>query len=104
MKNKKYIIDAFNKASGTYTEYSTLQIAVCRALIKLLNPRLLHKKNIVDFACGTGTSTKMLIDSDKSGKYYAIDFADKALTIAQNSLSGLNVTFLLGDYNDQHFT
>ena len=97
------ILQAFNKAAATYTEHSQIQLQTCNSLIELLEPNLFHSQNIADFACGTGISTKNLIDAYGYNQYYAIDFAAQALLVAKNKLAEFNVNFIIGNYNTRQF-
>jgi len=97
------ISQAFNKASTTYTAHSQLQLQTCNTLITLLKPYLFHQQKIADFACGTGISTKKLIDTYGHNQYYAIDFAQQAVLVAKNQLAALDVNFIIGNYNTRHF-
>jgi malonyl-CoA O-methyltransferase len=98
------IVQAFNKAAATYTEHSQIQLQTCNSLIELLEPNLFHFQNIADFACGTGISTKNLIDAYGYNQYYAIDFAAQALLVAKNKLAEFNVNFIIGNYNTRQFS
>ncbi len=97
------IFQAFNKAATTYTAHSQVQLQACNALIELLAPNLFHEQKIADFACGTGTSTKKLIEAYGYNQYYAIDFAEQVLLVAKNELAEFNVNFIIGNYNTRHF-
>lgn len=100
----KIILQSFNKAAATYTEHSQVQLQTCSALIELLGPNLFHDQNIVDFACGTGTSTKKLIDTyGRQNRYYAIDFAEQAVSVANSQLAAFSVNFIIGNYNTRYF-
>jgi len=98
------ILQAFNKAAATYTEHSQIQLQTCNSLIELLAPNLFRSQNIADFACGTGISTKNLIEAYGYNQYYAIDFAAQALLVAKNKLAEFNVNFIIGNYNTNHFS
>ena len=97
------ISQAFNRASTTYTAHSKVQLQTCNTLIALLKPYLFHQQKIADFACGTGLSTKMLIDTYGHNQYYAIDFAEQSVLVAKNQLATLDVNFIIGNYNISHF-
>ena len=97
------ILQAFNKAAATYTEHSQIQLQTCNSLIELLAPNLFHSQNIADFACGTGISTKNLIDAYGYNQYYAMDFAAQALLVAKDKLAEFNVNFIIGNYNTRQF-
>jgi len=97
------IMQAFNKAATTYAEHSQVQLQTCNALIELLKPHSFHQKKIADFACGTGISTRKLIDTYGYNQYYAIDFAEQALLGAKSALNEFNVNFIIGNYNNRQF-
>ena len=77
----------FNRAALTYDLSCSVQNTVCLQAIQVL---LNHQKvfdNIADFGCGTGESTNGLMKHLKCKRCYAVDFAEKLLTVARNKLS-----------------
>jgi ubiquinone/menaquinone biosynthesis C-methylase UbiE len=60
--------------------------------------------HIVDLACGTGESTKQLVQTINYKKCYAIDLAQNLLSIAKNKLNSFeNIKFFLGDIDRKIF-
>ena len=53
----------FNKAAPSYDQNCTIQNEICKQSIELLLLYENHFNYIADFACGTGESTKQLIQS-----------------------------------------
>ena len=77
----------FNRAALTYDLNCSVQNTVCLQAIQVL---LNHQKvfdNIADFGCGTGESTNGLMKHLECKRCYAVDFAEKLLTVAKNKLS-----------------
>lgn len=98
---KEKIRAKFDKAASTYDQNCTIQNEVCEQSIELLVRHQNHFKNIADFACGTGESTKRLIQQVSYSHCYAIDFASKLLSIAKKKLSQEHkVDFVHGDMDD----
>src|SRR3989338_7278623 len=88
----------FNKACKTYDNHCDVQNKICEKTIQLL----LNHKNYFeitgDFACGSGESTKQLINYIQYKKCYGIDFSENLLNNAKNKLSGIE--FILSDFDD----
>ena len=94
---------SFNKASDTYDAYSFIQREVCKNLLKQLKDLNFRHDVIADFACGTGVSTREIINVFSFKTLYAIDFCDKLLAKAKNKKLGSKVIFILADFDDVVF-
>lgn len=101
---KTKIRDQFNRSADSYDQDCEIQNEICKQSINLLLKQQNQFKNIADLACGTGESTKQLIQSIYYEKCYAIDFAHKLLSIAKNKLiHNQKVNFVLGDLDNLLF-
>lgn len=94
---------SFNRASDTYDEYSFIQREVCKNLLKQLKNLNFRHDVIADFACGTGISTREIINVFSCKTLYAIDFCDELLEKAKNKKLGSKVIFILADFDDVVF-
>lgn len=94
---------SFNRASDTYDEYSLIQREVCKNLLKQLKNLNFRHDVIADFACGTGISTREIINVFSCKTLYAIDFCDELLEKAKNKKLGSKVIFILADFDDVVF-
>lgn len=97
MSNKEKIRSNFNKAARTYDQYCHVQNKICLQAITLLLKQQIFFDCIADFACGTGESTSKLLRYIHHKKCYAIDFAEKLLTVAKTKLSNKNIDFVCED-------
>jgi malonyl-ACP O-methyltransferase BioC len=95
---KEKIRLSFNRAYNTYDNYCILQNSICEKLITQLKQYVSNTGSIVDLGCGTGNSTKLLIDNFAHKKIYAVDIADKLLVKAKHKLASYNVDILLADF------
>ncbi|QHG92594.1 methyltransferase domain-containing protein [Coxiella endosymbiont of Amblyomma sculptum] len=109
MLNKKIRIQrCFNKASKTYDNYGHMPIRICKELLSRL--KTLEKESafdhetIVDFACGTGISTREINSTFSYKNLYAIDFCDSLLDEARKKVKNSNVMFILADFDDFLFS
>lgn len=91
----------FNKAASTYDEYCDVQNEICNHLINQLYKYQTQFNHIADFACGTGESTKKLIDSVKYKKCYGMDFSENLLLLAQHKLEDRKIVFIQGDFEER---
>jgi malonyl-CoA O-methyltransferase len=92
--NQDKIRDCFNKAQESYDHHCDIQIQTSISLINELKKLNLNPKNIIDLGCGTGITTKYLINLYKTyHKFYAIDIADKLLSKARIRLEEYNIVF-----------
>ena len=63
----------------------------------------IQTKIIADFACGTGISTKAVVDSFPYQNLYAIVFCEKLLMQTKSKLKESNVKFILADFETNVF-
>ncbi len=96
LKNKIRL--SFNRAYNTYDNCCMLQSSICEKLIIQLKQYISNASSIVDLGCGTGNSTKLLIDNFAHKKIYAVDIADKLLAKAKYKLAQYEVNILLADF------
>ena len=94
---------SFNKAWRTYDKFSHIQNKIAQTSVSLLTKYNNIFNNIGDFACGTGQSTKIILNNIRYKKCYAIDFADNLLKLAKNNNLHKNVKFILADFNEYIF-
>ncbi len=92
----------FNHSVDTYDSHCTVQNAVCDEAIELLIKYSNSFNCIADFACGTGESTKNLIENVNYRKCYAVDFSEKLLNTAKGKLDH-QVEFILSDFDHSLF-
>jgi malonyl-CoA O-methyltransferase len=103
-KIKEKIKRGFNKAVKTYDQHCSVQNQVSDVALNMLVNHQINFSHIADLACGTGESTKRLINSVHYRKCSAIDFAESALLLAKDKLSGdENIEFVLGDFDETLF-
>jgi malonyl-ACP O-methyltransferase BioC len=100
---KEKIKYRFNKAYRTYDQNCFIQDYIAKQSVALLCRHSKNFCNISDFACGTGQSTIALINNVNYKKCYAIDFAQKLLSIARNKITNSNVKFILSDIDTYIF-
>ena len=91
----------FNKACRTYDKHCAVQNKICEKTIHLLLTHRNYFDSVGDFACGTGESTKQLVNNIQYKKCYGIDFSENLLNNAKNKLS--EVEFLLSDFDNVVF-
>jgi malonyl-CoA O-methyltransferase len=104
IKIKEKIRRSFNKAVKTYDQHCCVQNQVADVALNMLVNYQINFSHIVDLACGTGESTKRLINSVHYMKCSAIDFAESALLLAKNKLSEHeSIEFVLGDFDEELF-
>jgi malonyl-CoA O-methyltransferase len=80
-----------------------LQSDICNNLVMQLKKYISSARSIVDLGCGTGNSTKQLIDNFVYEKIYAVDIADKLLAKAEHKLAQHNVDILHADFEQTIF-
>ena len=88
-------------AYKTYDRYCSVQNKICEKTIQLLLNHQHYFETAGDFACGTGESTKQLVNHIQYKKCYGIDFSENLLNNARNKLS--DVEFVLSDFDDVVF-
>src|SRR5690349_5128323 len=95
---KKHIKLRFDKSYKTYDQYCSIQNNICDKTIKLLLKHACKPKYLADFACGTGESTKKLVERFKYYKCYGIDLSDVLLQTAKHKLPS-DVDFIAADFD-----
>lgn len=109
MSTTKKTIDSYNKFAQDYTNYlndsSNFWNAYLEApaLISILKP-LVSNKKVLDLGCGSGISSKKLIDIN--AKVVGIDISEEMIKIAKKSIA--NANFYVGNienlpFNNQEF-
>ncbi len=94
---------AFNRAAESYDHYNSLQATVARTLIEQLRNYCDHAKFAVDFGCGSGESTQMLLDGVRCQQVVAVDIADRLLEQARRKLTCRGVNVCFGNFNHALF-
>ncbi|MCP3679432.1 MAG: methyltransferase domain-containing protein [Gammaproteobacteria bacterium] len=94
---------AFNRAAESYDHYSSLQATVARKLIDQLGDHCDHATFAVDFGCGSGESTQMLLDGIHCQQVVAVDIADRLLEQARHKLACRGVNVCFGNFNHALF-
>lgn len=69
----------FDESSSTYDEYSKPQQHASHVLIALIRPYLLKGVSILDCGCGTGVTTKIILNNLETASVYAIDLSEPSL-------------------------
>ena len=100
---KQKIIKSFNKADSSYDFDCQLQNNVCLPCLDLLNRKKRYFHSIVDLACGTGNSTKYLIEKINHSKCYAVDFSENLLQLAKSKNQTNDIEFILSDFDNLDF-
>lgn len=90
----------FNKASGTYDEYSLTQQKVGANLIETLGLYTQTMENIIDLGCGSGIVTEQLALQYRYNEFYAIDIADQLLLLANKRLTKYKILTLEQDFDN----
>ena len=99
---KQKIQLSFNRSYETHDRYCAIQNKICEQSIKLLLKFSNQFEKISDFACGTGESTKRLINNVRYDTCYAIDFAETLLNVAKTKFRS-NVKPILCDFDELIF-
>src|SRR3990167_1493861 len=99
MKSKLNIRSNFNKAAATYDQYCKIQNEICDYSIEMLLHHDRHFDYIADIACGTGESTKKLIQTVRYNQCVAIDFSENLLIQAKKKLNNNAITFICSDFD-----
>ncbi len=94
---------SFNRAYNTYDNYCMLQSDICEKLILQLKQYISSANSVVDFGCGTGNSTRQLVDNLSCKKICAVDIADKLLAKAEHKLVQHHVDVLIADFEQVIF-
>ncbi|MEG1563629.1 MAG: malonyl-ACP O-methyltransferase BioC [Bacteroides sp.] len=97
--NKELIARRFSKAGGTYTREAVVQQQIANKMIGLLQhylPRASHPKKIVEFGCGTGTYSRLLLQTLQPEELLLNDLCAD-MRHHCHDLLGTHVTFLAGD-------
>ena len=100
---KEKIRDCFNNASKTYDDYCHLQQEICLDCLNLLPTNNNHFDFIADIACGTGISTQYLTRKVNYKICYAVDMAEKLLSLAKEKNITRDLKFILADFDDHLF-
>lgn len=101
---KQKIYTHFNRCANYYDNNCTIQNTICEHTIGLLIKNHRKFNCIIDLACGTGESTKKILQTINYKKCYAIDLAENLLYIAQNKLNNYeNIEFFQGDIDNKLF-
>jgi|GEM_PF-3331091 len=98
--DKKKIQTSFNKAYKTYDKFSYVQNIICKmAVHKLISYKQTYDC-IIDMACGTGESTRVLLSKVNNKICYAVDISEMLLLVAKNKIYPSNdVKFIHCDFN-----
>ena len=96
---KLRIAHSFNKAEASYDNHCFLQSAIADELILRLRSFINFPAYILDAGCGTGNSTKKLIDNLPYKKIWGLDIAEKLLARAKSKQ--LDASFIIADF-DRH--
>lgn len=87
---KERIIASFNKACHTYDRFCSVQIEIATDAVFMLKKYRSSFRTVAELACGTGESTKILLNQIDYQACYASDMAEELLVKAKNKLSCFN--------------
>jgi len=101
---KLKIKHCFNRAALSYDESDQLQFAMGEVLLQQLSEyELVASANLLDVGCGTGKLTYELAKMFLDAKIFAVDIADKFISLAQNRLVTMPAQVLHADFDDMPF-
>ena len=101
---KEKIREKFNRAACSYDQHCDVQKEICDRSLALLSKHQNCFNHIADFACGTGGSTKKLLQQVRYHQCYAIDFAKNLLSLAKKNLnSEKKIDIMSGDLDEPLF-
>jgi malonyl-CoA O-methyltransferase len=104
MRDHKYRIQkSFNKAATSYDQHSQAQSVAAKKLLSMVLAHAPVYRCVADIACGTGFSTKLLMQKIDYATLYALDFSSDILNTAQQNCAPCDVEFCMGDYDDFQF-
>jgi trans-aconitate methyltransferase len=89
-------ISISGETKAYFAQSRTAWLAQCLAK---LNER---PRSILDYGCGTGTSTAFLLSSFPGASLLGVDVSSKSLDVARRTNGGENVRFLLFDDYEPH--
>lgn len=95
------ITKAFNRAINSYDDDSEIQISIAHKLLeqlKVIIPKQESYKYAADLGCGTGISSRLLIESIAIKHCFAVDIASGLLKKARQSLKN-QIYFIEADFN-----
>ena len=92
----------FNNAAKTYDQHCQVQNKICANSLQLLTKYYKKFSTVADFACGSGESTKQIINTINYKTCYAIDFAENLLATAKNKLPS-TINFIPADFDTKIF-
>lgn len=98
--NKQLITQRFTKAIGTYPRESTVQHQIAGKMTRLLKQYLPEKscRKVVEFGCGTGTYSRMLLSSFRPEQLLLNDICNGMQESCKDLLEqSRQVAFLPGD-------
>jgi malonyl-CoA O-methyltransferase len=95
-KNK--VCDRFNRAAKSYDTLCQVQNNICDLAIQMLRRYSSNFNIVVDMACGTGESTKKIVEQLNIATCFAVDFSSAMLDMAKNKLSTSKISWLCCDY------
>ena len=95
--DKKLIAERFTKAAATYTKEAHVQHRIAQRMVDLLSEHLpFPAKKIVEFGCGTGSYSRLLIDKFQPDELLLNDLCSKMLMHCSDLIKP-NVEFVEGD-------
>ena len=105
MINSSIVKYSFNKAAETYDNNCYIQQLIGDKLIHILKVLKPTATNIIDLGCGTGLLTKKIASTYPNFKqFYAIDIAERSLTIAKKRLYKYNIKTLEQNFENLNGT
>lgn len=99
IKNK--IKRCFNKVHATYDDHCQAQVCAANVLINQLKNYRIHYYRALDIGCGTGITTKILMNAFHFDHIQGLDFASELLIIAKNRLKN-SVELIEVDFDEFH--
>lgn len=98
MMNKQLLVNRFTKAANTYTREAIVQQKIASKMIGLLRSHLPANppKRIVEFGCGTGIYSRLLLNTLQPEKLMLNDICSE-MEHCCHDLLGDDVSFVAGD-------
>ena len=102
--NKSLIAERFSKAITTYSEEANVQRQIADKMIRLLQEHLSAPcPNVIEFGCGTGIYSRMLLQSLRPKSLLLNDLCEEMKYCCEDLLKEQQVFFLPGDAENIFF-